>query len=53
MKAKLYFLETRPQFLILSVVLGLTGTCIAWYDGFFNIGDALLADSASSWRTPA
>ena len=43
MKAKLYFLETRPQFLVLSVVLGLTGTCIAWYDGFFNIGDALLA----------
>ena len=43
MKARLYFLETRPQFLILSVVLGLTGTCIAWYDGFFSIGDALLA----------
>jgi len=43
MKARLYFLETRPQFLVLSVVLGLTGTCIAWYDGFFNIGDALLA----------
>jgi len=43
MKANLYFLETRPQFLVLSVVLGLTGTCIAWYDGFFNIGDALLA----------
>jgi len=43
MKAKLYFLETRPQFLILSVVLGITGICIAWYDGFFNIGDALLA----------
>ncbi len=43
MKAKLYFLETRPQFLILSVVLGITGTCIAWYDGFFNLGQALLA----------
>jgi len=43
MKAKLYFLETRPQFLVLSVVLGITGVCIAWYDGFFNIGDALLA----------
>jgi len=43
MKAKLYFLETRPQFLILSVVLGITGICVAWYDGFFNIGDALLA----------
>jgi 1,4-dihydroxy-2-naphthoate octaprenyltransferase len=43
MKAKLYLMETRPQFLILSVVLGITGTCIAWYDGFFNIGEALLA----------
>jgi 1,4-dihydroxy-2-naphthoate octaprenyltransferase len=43
MKARLYFLETRPKFLVLSVVLGMTGTCIAWYDGFFNIGDALLA----------
>lgn len=43
MKFALYLLETRPQFLILSVVLGLTGTCIAWYDGFFNMGEALLA----------
>lgn len=43
MKIKLYLLETRPQFLVLSIVLGLTGTCIAWYDGYFNIGDALLA----------
>ncbi|MFA5078716.1 MAG: prenyltransferase [Dehalococcoidia bacterium] len=43
MKAKLYLMETRPQFLILSVVLGITGTCIAWYDGFFNLGQALLA----------
>jgi 1,4-dihydroxy-2-naphthoate polyprenyltransferase len=43
MKFGLYLLETRPQFLILSVVLGITGACIAWYDGFFNIGEALLA----------
>jgi 1,4-dihydroxy-2-naphthoate octaprenyltransferase len=43
MKAKLYLMETRPQFLILSLVLGITGTCIAWYDGFFNLGQALLA----------
>lgn len=43
MKAKLYFLETRPQFLLLSVILGITGTSIAWYDGFFNMGNALLA----------
>jgi len=43
MKLKLYFLETRPQFLLLSVVLGITGACVAWYDGFFNLGDAALA----------
>ncbi len=43
MKFGLYLLETRPQFLILSIVLGLTGTCIAWYDGSFNIWEALLA----------
>ena len=43
MKFALYLLETRPQFLMLSIVLGITGTCIAWYDGFFNIWEALLA----------
>lgn len=43
MKFGLYLLETRPQFLMLSVVLGITGACIAWYDGFFNIWEALLA----------
>jgi 1,4-dihydroxy-2-naphthoate octaprenyltransferase len=43
MKFGLYLLETRPQFLVLSIVLGITGTCIAWYDGFFNLGEALLA----------
>ena len=43
MKFGLYSLETRPQFLMLSVVLGITGACIAWYDGFFNIWQALLA----------
>ncbi|MBN1376461.1 MAG: prenyltransferase [Dehalococcoidia bacterium] len=43
MKAKLYFLETRPQFLLLAVVLGILGACIAWYDGSFNWGDAVLA----------
>ena len=42
-KVKLYFLESRPQFLLLSIVLGITGTCIAWHDGFFNPGDAILA----------
>lgn len=43
MKFGLYLLETRPQFLILSIVLGITGACIAWYDGSFNIWEALLA----------
>jgi len=43
MKLKLYFLETRPQFLILSVVLAVLGTSIAWYEGHFNWGEALLA----------
>lgn len=40
---KIWFLETRPQFLLLSVVLAFLGTCIAWYDGCFHLGYALLA----------
>ncbi|HCP60167.1 MAG TPA: prenyltransferase [Dehalococcoidia bacterium] len=40
---KIWFLETRPQFLLLSVVLVFLGTCIAWYDGYFHLGYALLA----------
>ena len=45
MKLKIWFLETRPQFLLLSVVLVFLGTCIAWYwhDGYFHLGYALLA----------
>ena len=48
MKLKIWFLETRPQFLLLSVVLAFLGTCIAWYDiarygGDFHLGYALLA----------
>jgi len=43
MKLKIWFLETRPQFLVLSVVLAFLGTCIAWYDGFFHLGYAVLA----------
>ena len=45
MKLKLWFLETRPQFLLLSVVLAFLGTSIAWYwyDGYFHLGYALLA----------
>jgi len=42
-KLKIWFLETRPQFLLLSVVLAFLGTCIAWYDGAFHLGYALLA----------
>jgi len=42
-KLKIWFLETRPQFLLLSVVLAFLGTCIAWYDGAFYLGYALLA----------
>lgn len=40
---KVWFLETRPSFLLLSVVLVFLGTCIAWYDGYFHLGHALLA----------
>ncbi len=43
MKLKIWFLETRPQFLILSVVLAFLGACIAWYDGAFHLGYAVLA----------
>ncbi|MBA7623607.1 1,4-dihydroxy-2-naphthoate octaprenyltransferase [subsurface metagenome] len=43
MKLKVWSLETRPQFLLLSVVLAFLGTCLAWYDGYFHIGYALLA----------
>lgn len=43
MKLKIWFLETRPQFLILSVMLAFLGTSIALYNGFFHFGHALLA----------
>ncbi len=43
MNLKAWFLETRPQFLMLSVVLAFLGTAIAWYDGYFHLGHALLA----------
>ncbi len=39
----LWFKETRPQFLFLSVVLAFLGTSIAWYYGPVNIWHALLA----------
>jgi 1,4-dihydroxy-2-naphthoate octaprenyltransferase len=43
MGLKVWFLEMRPQFLTLSVVLAFLGTTIAWYDGSFNLCYALLA----------
>jgi len=48
MKFKIWFLETRPQFLLLSLVLAFLGTCIAWYEskeygGSFDMGYAWLA----------
>lgn len=39
----LWFKETRPQFLFLSIVLTFLGTAIAWYYGSINLGYALLA----------
>ena len=36
MKLKLWFLETRPQFLLLSVVLVLVGTAVALHEGYFD-----------------
>jgi len=43
MKLKIWFLETRPQFLLLSVMLAFLGTCIACYEGSFHLGYAVLA----------
>lgn len=40
---KNWIMATRPQFLILSVVLAFLGAAVAWYDGYFNIWHALLA----------
>jgi 1,4-dihydroxy-2-naphthoate octaprenyltransferase len=40
---KIWFLETRPQFLILSLVLAFLGTTVAWYDDYFSLWRALLA----------
>ena len=43
MNIKIWIAETRPQFLTLSVALAFLGTSIAWHDGFFHPGYALLA----------
>ena len=42
-RIKAWFLETRPQFLILSLVLAFLGISIAWYDGYFQLGYAVVA----------
>lgn len=42
-KLVLWFKETRPQFLLLSVVLAFLGTAIAWHHGPVHFGYALLA----------
>ena len=39
---KTWFLETRPQFLILDFVLAIVGTSVAAYEGYFNLWFALL-----------
>ncbi len=36
MKLKTWFLETRPEFLLLSVALVLLGTSISWHEGYFS-----------------
>ncbi|MBI2869603.1 MAG: prenyltransferase [Chloroflexi bacterium] len=43
MKLKTYLLETRPQFLVLSLVLAFLGTAVARYNGYFDPGYAVLA----------
>lgn len=43
MNVKVWFLETRPQFLLLTPILVFLGTCFAWYEGFFDLTHCLLA----------
>jgi 1,4-dihydroxy-2-naphthoate octaprenyltransferase len=40
---KVWFLETRPQFLLLPLVLILLGTAAAWYEGSVNVVYAIIA----------
>jgi 1,4-dihydroxy-2-naphthoate octaprenyltransferase len=42
MKLKIWFLETRPEFLLLSIILVLLGTAISWNEGYFNLLKFLL-----------
>jgi 1,4-dihydroxy-2-naphthoate octaprenyltransferase len=43
MHLKAWILETRPQFLILSIILAFLGADIAWYYRFFDWGIAILS----------
>ena len=43
MKIKRWLMVIRAPFLLLPIVLAFLGTCIAWYDGAFHLGHALLA----------
>lgn len=38
-----WFLATRPQFLIISLMVVFLGTSVAWYHGYFNLLYCLLA----------
>lgn len=41
---KILFMETRPQYLLLSVILAFLGACMSWfYNGVFHLWYALLA----------
>jgi 1,4-dihydroxy-2-naphthoate polyprenyltransferase len=42
MSLKIWFKETRPQFLVLSLALVLLGTSIAYKDGYFDVSKFLL-----------
>lgn len=43
MKIKTYFIETRPHFLILTLVLIFLSASMSWYSGYFNVGYTILA----------
>ena len=41
-KTRIWLIEIRPKFLLVSVALALLGTSIAWWDGFFSLRYAVL-----------
>jgi 1,4-dihydroxy-2-naphthoate octaprenyltransferase len=43
MKLKKWLMVIRAPFLPLAIILAFLGACIAWYDGSFHLGYALLA----------